>query len=143
MISTKKLTRMARNWQKKAAIGRKRITSNMMASKKPSVVDKGHFVIYTTDKRSFAIPLVYLSNSIFLKLLKMSEEDFRLSSDGPITLPCDSLVMNYIILLIQRGLAKDLEKALLNSHNYYGCSSYGTTFSNEGHANQLSLVCGF
>ncbi|WRX16326.1 Small auxin-up RNA - like 10 [Theobroma cacao] len=100
---------MARNWQKKAAIGRKRITSNMMASKKPSVVDKGHFVIYTTDKRSFAIPLVYLSNSIFLKLLKMSEEDFRLSSDGPITLPCDSLVMNYIILLIQRVKIEGIE----------------------------------
>ncbi|XVE93958.1 hypothetical protein REPUB_Repub01dG0239000 [Reevesia pubescens] len=106
MISTKKVIRMARKWQKKAAIGRKRIslprTSYMTATKKPSGVEKGHFVIYTTDKRRFVIPLVYLSNSIFLELLKMSEEEFGLSSNRPIFLPCDSVFMNYIVLLIKQ-----------------------------------------
>ena len=114
----------------------------MMATKKPSGVDKGHFVVYTMDKRRFVIPLAYLSNSIFLELLKMSEEEFGLSSDGPILLPCDSVFMNYMVLLIQRGLAKDLEEAVLNSLNTYRCS-YSTTFFHEGHADQQSLVCGF
>ncbi|XP_022727256.1 auxin-responsive protein SAUR68-like [Durio zibethinus] len=147
MINTKKIIRKARKWQKKANIGRKIITAsrlgNTMAIKKPSGVDKGHFVINTTNKRHFVIPLEYLSDSIFLQLLKMSEEEFGLSSDGPILLPCDSMLMNHVVLLIQRGLAKDLEKAMLNSLNTYRCSSCSTTFFHEGHADQQSLVCGF
>ncbi|KAK6240675.1 hypothetical protein SCA6_006064 [Theobroma cacao] len=128
MITTKKLIRMARKWQKTAAIGRKRITSartnykKMAAvshSKQSSVVEKGYFVIYTIDERRFVIPLAFLRNSIFQELLKMSEEEFGLPSDGPITLPCDAVVMNYIISLVKRGLlAKDLERAdmMTNSH---------------------------
>ncbi|XVE67249.1 hypothetical protein DITRI_Ditri08aG0145200 [Diplodiscus trichospermus] len=138
---------MARKWQKNTDIGRKRITSsktrNMMTVKKLTGVDKGHFVVYTTNKRRFVIPLAYLRNSIFLELLKMSEEEFGLSSDGPILLPCDSVFMNYILLLIKRGLDKDLEKVVLNSLNTYSCSSYRTTFFHEAHLYRHSLVSGF
>ncbi|XP_022749218.1 auxin-responsive protein SAUR68-like [Durio zibethinus] len=143
MISTKKIIRMARKWQKKAVIRRKRIsssrTSNMMATKKPTGGDKGCFAIYIMDKRRFVIPLAFLSNSIFQELLKMSEEEFGLPSNGPITLPCDSVVMNYIVFLVKRGLAKDLERAVLNSLTTYRCSS--DAYSNQVHADQL--VCGF
>ncbi|XVF00801.1 hypothetical protein REPUB_Repub04eG0033000 [Reevesia pubescens] len=140
---------MARKWSKIAAIGRKRITSprtnrKMDAidhSNKSSVVDKGHFVVYTMDKKRFVIPLAYLSNKIFQELFKMSEEEFCLSSDGPITLACDSAIMNYLVLLVQRGIAKDLEKAVLSVTGHC-CSSYNTFF-HEGHADQQSLVCGF
>ncbi|MBA0829140.1 hypothetical protein Goarm_013761 [Gossypium armourianum] len=110
---------MARKWQKLAAIGRRRITS--------SLVDKGHFVIYTIDQKRFVIPLAYLRNTIFVELLKMSEEEFGLPSDGPITLPCDSVAMNYILSLLQRSLAKYLEKAVLNSVASYRCSSNTTS----------------
>ncbi|XP_017970322.1 PREDICTED: auxin-responsive protein SAUR68 [Theobroma cacao] len=149
MITPKKLIRMARKWQKTAAIGRKTITSartnykKMAAashSKQSSVVEKGYFVIYTIDERRFAIPLAFLRNSIFQELLKMSEEEFGLPSDGPITLPCDAVVMNYIISLVKRGLlAKDLERAVLSSITGYRFSSY-STFFHEGHDDQQSLV---
>ncbi|XVE93957.1 hypothetical protein REPUB_Repub01dG0238900 [Reevesia pubescens] len=151
MISTKKLIRMARKWRKITVIGRKRITSPRSTnrkraaadrSSKSSVVDKGHFVVYAMDKMRFVIPLAYLSNNIFQELFKVSEEEFGLSSDGPITLPCDSVVMSYIVLLVRRGLAKDLKKALLNSITGHHCSSYNTFF-HEGHTDQQSLVCGF
>ncbi|EOX97517.1 SAUR auxin-responsive family protein [Theobroma cacao] len=145
MISTKILIRMARKWQKTAAIGRKRLASSRtdrkMAganrSNKSSVVDKGHFVIYTTDKKRFLIPLAYLCNNIILELLKMSEEEFGLPSDGPITLPCDSVVMNYIVSLVKRGLTRDLEKAVVNSVASYRCST-NTTYFHQGHADQRS-----
>ncbi|XVE67247.1 hypothetical protein DITRI_Ditri08aG0145000 [Diplodiscus trichospermus] len=151
MISTKKLIRMARKWRKIAAIGRKRITSPRTNRKmaaadhanRSTVAEKGHFVVYTMDKKRFVIPLAYLSNSIFQELFKMSEEEFGLSSDGPITLLCDSIFMSYIVLLVQRGLAKDLEKAVLNSITGHRCSSSYSTFFHEGHADQQSLVCGF
>ncbi|XVE48779.1 hypothetical protein DITRI_Ditri01bG0030000 [Diplodiscus trichospermus] len=140
---------MARKSKKIAAIGRKRITSartnrKMAAanhSSKSSVFDKGYFVIYTMDKTRFVVPLAFLSNSIFCKLLKMSEEEFGLPSDGPITLPCDSVFLNYIVSVVKRGLAKDFERALLNSITCYRCSS--DTHLNQGQAEQQSLFCGF
>ncbi|MBA0793162.1 hypothetical protein Gohar_017586, partial [Gossypium harknessii] len=91
-------------------------------SNKSSIVDKGCFSIYTMDKKRFVIPLAFLSNSVFRELFKMSEEEFGLPSDGPITLPCDSVVMNYIVSIVKRGLAKDLEKAVLNFITTYSCS---------------------
>ncbi|GMI87613.1 SMALL AUXIN UPREGULATED RNA 65 [Hibiscus trionum] len=148
-ITSKKLTRMTRKWQKIAAIVRKRIASartnrNIAVAyhyNKLPVVDKGCFVIYTMDKIRFVIPLAFLGNCIFRELFKMSEEEFGLPSDGPITLPCDSVVMNYIVSLVKRGLAKDMERAVLNSFTTYNCSS--DTHFNRVHADQQSLVCGF
>ncbi|MBA0823886.1 hypothetical protein Goarm_020582 [Gossypium armourianum] len=131
MVSTKELIKMARKWNKIAAIGRKRIASPrsnnpMMAnadnSNKSSVVGKGYFVAYAMDKKPFLIPLAFLNNSIFQALLKMSEEEFGLSSNRPLTFLCDSVIMSYIVLLVRRGLAKDLEKAVVNSITSNSCS---------------------
>ncbi|KAA3482241.1 Auxin-responsive protein SAUR36 [Gossypium australe] len=131
MVSTKILIMMARKWQKLAAIGRRRITS--------SLVDKGHFVIYTIDQKRFVIPLAYLRNTIFVELLKMSEEEFGLPSDGPITLPCDSVAMNYFLSLLQRSLSKHLEKAVVNSVASYRYSS-NTSYCHQAHTDQQSLI---
>ncbi|TYJ44470.1 hypothetical protein E1A91_A03G227300v1 [Gossypium mustelinum] len=106
------------------------------------IVDNGHFVIYTIDQKRFVIPLAYLRNTIFMELLKMSEEEFGLPSDGPIRFPCDSVAMNYIVSLLRRSLAKDLEKAVLNSVASYRCSS-NTSYFNRAHTDQQSLVSGF
>lgn len=46
-------------------------------------------------------------------MFRLSEREFGLSSDSPITMPCDSPSMEYIISPVRRGLAKDTEKALL------------------------------
>nr|KJB84231.1 hypothetical protein B456_N012200 [Gossypium raimondii] len=105
------------------------------------MVVKGCFVISTTDKRHFVIPLAFLSNCIFRELFKMSEEEFVLPSDGPITLPCDSVFMNYIISIVKRGLSKDLERAVVNSISTYCFSS--DTYFNQGHEDTQSLVFGF
>ena len=65
------------------------------------VGENGTFVIYTID------------NTIFQELFKMSEEEFGLStSSRPIVLPCDSLVMNYVVSLLQGGMITDLDRAL-------------------------------
>ncbi|XP_034214825.1 auxin-responsive protein SAUR65-like [Prunus dulcis] len=88
------------------------------------VSEKGTFVIYTIDERRFVLPLSYLSHCIFQELFKMSEEEFGLSSgSGTIILPCDSLFMNYMVSLLQRGMTGDLEKALLANSLF---SIYGT-----------------
>ncbi|MBA0849483.1 hypothetical protein Goshw_016582 [Gossypium schwendimanii] len=121
MLSTKKLIRMERKWRKMAAIGRKTITSTGSTRRKvadedhsseSSVGDKGHFVVYTADKKRFVIPLSYLNNSIFQELFKMSEEEFGLSSDGPITFPCDSVIMSYIVLF---SSATQMEASMITS----------------------------
>ncbi|KAG4162898.1 hypothetical protein ERO13_D01G141448v2, partial [Gossypium hirsutum] len=35
------------------------------------VAEKGHFVIYTADQKRHHVPLSYLSNNIFVELLKL------------------------------------------------------------------------
>ncbi|KAL1180563.1 hypothetical protein V6Z11_A03G240700 [Gossypium hirsutum] len=102
------------------------------------VVVKGCFVIFTTDKRRFVISLAFLSNCIFGELFKMPEEEFVLPSDRPITLPCDSVFMNYIVSIVKRGLSKGLERAVVNSISTYRFSS--DTYFNQGHEDTQSIV---
>ncbi|THG18036.1 hypothetical protein TEA_019430 [Camellia sinensis var. sinensis] len=97
MISSKKLIKMARKWQKVAAISQKRIIFPRTTrgvddadNCNTSTVQKGHFAVYTADQRRFVIPLAYLDTGIFKELLKMAEEEYGLPSHGPITLPCDA-----------------------------------------------------
>nr|XP_009763185.1 PREDICTED: auxin-induced protein X10A-like [Nicotiana sylvestris] len=102
------------------------------------IAGKGQFVVYTTDQRCFVIPLAYLGNEAILQLLNMSEEEFGLPSGGPITLPCDSAFMDYIISLIKKGAAAgDIHKALLLSVTSCCCS---TSSLHQEWGNQQLLV---
>ncbi|XP_052193873.1 auxin-responsive protein SAUR68-like [Diospyros lotus] len=109
---------MARRWKRLAAMSRKRITFPRTASRSScnsSTVDEGHFVVYTADQRRFVIPLAYLRNAIFRELLRMAEEEYGLPSHKPITLPYDSVFMEYAVSLMRRQAAggEHLEKAVI------------------------------
>ncbi|KAL8139543.1 hypothetical protein V2J09_005564 [Rumex salicifolius] len=137
MISTKKLV-MARKWQKLAAASRKRISIPMNKNnlkKAQQVEERGHFVVYTNEGRRFAIPLAYLQSEIFGELLRMAEEEFGLARDGPITLSCDSALLEYAISIIQRRVSRELVDALLVSLSHCHCSS-----SNVNHQ-QVPISC--
>ncbi|XP_031128979.1 auxin-responsive protein SAUR68-like [Ipomoea triloba] len=128
MISSKKLIKLAKRWQKFAAIRRKRISfpgqnDDGDTCSTSTAVNRGHFAIYTADQKRFVVPLSYLENEIIRQLLNMSKEEFGLPSSGPITLPCDAAFMDYIISLLSRGLSRELENALLISVTSYRCSS--------------------
>ena len=146
MISPKKLIRMARKWQKMAALARKRISLqrinkgvNEDCCSTSSVADKGHFVVYSSDRKRFVIPLAYLNSEIFRELFQMSEEEFGIQSAGPIILPCDSVFLDYVISFIQRGVAKELERALIMSIAPSNCS-YSSYFHQE-QTNEQLLLC--
>ncbi|KAM0049210.1 putative small auxin-up RNA [Helianthus debilis subsp. tardiflorus] len=93
MMTAKKLVKMAKKWPKECS-----------KSCNERMANKGHFVVYTTDKNRFVIPLRYLNTSVFRELLRMSEDEFGLPTDGPITLPCDSSHMSYLINMVEQGL---------------------------------------
>ncbi|OVA16031.1 Auxin-induced protein [Macleaya cordata] len=118
MIKPKRLIQMARKWRNVAEAagggGNKQLGNNEVVN---VVAEKGHFVMYTIDKRRFMIPLKYLHTDIFKELFRMSEEVFGLPGDGPITLPCDALFMEYVVstLLQPQHRCKDSDKALLIS----------------------------
>jgi hypothetical protein len=61
------------------------------------------------------LPLEYFSNKIARELFKLGEDEFGLPGNRPLTLPCDSVSVKYIINMIQRHVTKDIEKALLMS----------------------------
>ncbi|XP_039126787.1 auxin-responsive protein SAUR36-like [Dioscorea cayenensis subsp. rotundata] len=80
-----------------------------------SVAEKGHFFLYTSEGKRFMVPLAYLTNNVFKELLKISEEEFGLPGDDPITLPCDAASMEYMLSMLRRGVSEEVEKSLLSS----------------------------
>ncbi|KAK6121520.1 hypothetical protein DH2020_044736 [Rehmannia glutinosa] len=124
MISVKRLINMAKKWQKFAALQRKRRIGEISRSDYTlDLAEKGSFIVYTIDKVRFSFPIAYLNSLIFRELLRMSEEEFGLPRDGPITLPCDSQFVGYVTSLIQKKATIQVEKALLLSIAPFRCSS--------------------
>jgi hypothetical protein len=118
MISSKKLAQLSKKWQGMGAIERRRIT-NVDKEINPScssmVAGKGNCIVHSSDGKQFEIPLMYLHTTVFVELLKLSQEEFGFTSDGRITLPCDTAVMEYVMCLLRREASEDVEKALLSS----------------------------
>ncbi|GLT42989.1 hypothetical protein SLA2020_169660 [Shorea laevis] len=148
MISAKKLIKLARKWQKLAAIRRKRIafptTSEDVASDScsaSSMIEKGHFVLYSADQRRFVLPLEYLKNEIVTQLLQLAEEEFGLPGNGPLLLPCDAIFMEYVITLIKRHAKKDVQRAVLMSIATSRCSS--CSYLHRQATTQQLPICSF
>ncbi|CAH8253871.1 unnamed protein product [Arabidopsis lyrata] len=116
--------RWPRNGNKEQPSAWKRISlqTSSATTSSSTTVEKRCFVVYTADKARFVFPKSYLSNSVFQEVLKISEEEFGLSSDGAITLTFDSVFLEYLIKLIQRRMEGDTEKALLMSISSARCS---------------------
>ncbi|KAL4201040.1 hypothetical protein AMTRI_Chr02g214170 [Amborella trichopoda] len=77
MMHSKRIMETARKWKKHAMRQRVRISLKATTSEKVGLVaDEGHFIIYTTDRSHFVIPLAYLNQPIFGELLFMAEEEF-------------------------------------------------------------------
>ncbi|KAH7692257.1 Small auxin-up RNA protein [Dioscorea alata] len=137
---------MARKWQIATVLGRRRITPEKTDScpdsetcTTTSVAPKGHFIVYTSEGKRFMVPLEYLDSRIFQELFRMSEEEYGLPVDGPITLHCNAVFMEYIMLLLQKQASKDVERALLSSiliPYQSTCSSLAVVH------NQQVAVCG-
>ncbi|KAJ9132764.1 hypothetical protein P3X46_033601 [Hevea brasiliensis] len=56
-----------------------------------SIVPKGHFAVYVgeTQKKRFVVPISYLKNPSFQKLLSQVEEEFGFNHPmGGLTIPC-------------------------------------------------------
>ncbi|KAE8719166.1 putative SAUR-like auxin-responsive protein family [Hibiscus syriacus] len=130
MISTKKLTKFARKWQKMASIRRKRITlrgttryTETNRCSTSSVVDKGHFVVYSVYQKRFLLPLEYLKNKIVMEMFNLAEEEFGLPRNGPLIMRCYATFMEYVIDLIKRKPSEEVEEALIMSVSTGRCSS--------------------
>ncbi|XP_011621253.1 auxin-responsive protein SAUR64-like [Amborella trichopoda] len=115
MINSKRLLQMAHNWQTQATKQRKRISFKRTPNQRGcSVADEGHFVIYTIDGSRFMISLAYLNRPIFQELLSMAEEEFGFTGCGPLQVPCEASVMEYIVSLLSKNACVEVEKALVS-----------------------------
>ncbi|KAM0945315.1 putative small auxin-up RNA [Dioscorea sansibarensis] len=111
---------MARKRLKVAAFGRRTTSpktdecSDFNACSTSYVAEKGQFFVCSSEGKWFMVPLAYLDISIFEELLKISEEEFGLPFDGPITLPNDASSMEYVLFLIRRGVSKEMKMVMLS-----------------------------
>ncbi|WCJ18888.1 SAUR-like auxin-responsive protein family [Euphorbia peplus] len=129
-ISAKKLIKLARKWQKMAALKRRRITlphtvgpTNTMSCSTSATAEKGFFAVYSSDQKRFLLPLEYLNNEIIRELFNMAEDEFGLPGSGPLTLPCEAEIMEYAVGLIKKQVNRDVERAFLTSITS-SCSSF-------------------
>ncbi|KAF7841686.1 auxin-responsive protein SAUR68-like [Senna tora] len=147
MVSAKRLVDMARKWQKMAAGKRKRITYPRRRNMDMhySGASKGHFAVYSVDHKRFMVPLKHLSNDVFKELLKWSEEEFGLCSDGPIRLPCDGVLLEYVISLMDESVPEEIQKALINSMDtcHGVASSSALALTQYSHQHQQARIRGF
>ncbi|KAL5129775.1 Auxin-responsive protein SAUR36 [Glycine soja] len=101
-----------------------------------STANKGHLLVY--------IPLKCLSTNVFRELLNWYEEEFGLPSNGPITLPCDSVLLDYVILLFRERVPERVEKALITSmiacHHEVSSSSSSLSLRQS---NEPMIIYGF
>ncbi|XVE48781.1 hypothetical protein DITRI_Ditri01bG0030200 [Diplodiscus trichospermus] len=83
MIRAKKLIKLARKWQKLASIKQKKLTLPRMSlvvdtndCNTSSIIEKGHFVVYSADQKRFMLPLEYLKKEIVKEItLPRTKED--------------------------------------------------------------------
>ncbi|CAN6218606.1 unnamed protein product [Urochloa humidicola] len=114
---------MAKKWQRMAALARKRLTAapgkeaeGSCGGASMSVAGKGHCILYSSDRRRFEVPLAYLGTAVFGELLSMAQEEFGFAGDdGRISLPCDAVVMEYVMCLLRRDASKEVLRAFLSS----------------------------
>lgn len=120
MISAKKLIKLARKWQKLAALNRKRVAlPHIIGAAK---AEKGYFAVYSADRKRFLLPLEYLNNELIKKLFDMAEEEFGLKGNGPLTLPFEAEIMECAIGLIKQEVNRDIKRAFLTSISNSWCS---------------------
>ncbi|GAA0168623.1 hypothetical protein Leryth_010656 [Lithospermum erythrorhizon] len=85
--------------------------------------NQGHFVVYTKEGKRHTLPLKYLNHPIFRVLLEMAEEEYGLTVDGPLRVPCDKHFFDYIISIIAKDPPQDVENALLSAITCRGGAS--------------------
>ncbi|XVF35865.1 hypothetical protein REPUB_Repub19eG0008200 [Reevesia pubescens] len=73
---------------------------------------KGHFAVYTREGKRFVVPLYYLNHPIFRVLLEMAEEEFGIENHGPLQVPCEEELMDYILSLLRKNPCENVDKAL-------------------------------
>ncbi|KAK1592573.1 hypothetical protein Q3G72_027278 [Acer saccharum] len=79
-----------------------------------SAADIGHLCTRPTRQR-FMVPLECLSRTLFIELLRITQEEYGLPSHGAITVPCDSTMFEYVVPLVGKWIPEELEKTLLTS----------------------------
>ncbi|KAL6317491.1 hypothetical protein AAG906_030244 [Vitis piasezkii] len=148
IINPRMLIQTAMKWRKANSMGRRRRRRISLPRRnrdssdrncKMAVAHKGHFVVYTIDKKRFVVPLRYLNHNILMELFKMSEEEFGLPAEGPITLPCDAVFMEYALSLVQQHAYEELsQKAPLISMVTSRCLTHSLSPQNQ--KSQLVLL---
>lgn len=98
--SPKKLTEILEKWRRK----------------------KGHFVVYTKEGKRFVVPLYYLNHPIFKVLLEMAEEEFGPTVDGPLQVPCEEELMEYILSMLRKNTSQEVANVLLSMASCKGAS---------------------
>ena len=127
-----------------AALARKRLASTPVketdgtSNRRPSAEYMAQWPLPATDEVLHDDPSV----SFFGELLSMSQEEFGFAGDdGRITLPCESLVMEYMMCLLTRDASEEVKRLFLSS--MARPCHYGSGLVQTMHHTQRTVVPSF
>lgn len=88
-----------------------------------TIAAKGHFMVCSREGQRFMVPLEFLNSWVFQKLLRLSEEEFGFSGDGPLYLPCDAVFLRHVLPLLKgRRGSRNAEREMVMSGFRLHCS---------------------
>ncbi|MBA0784451.1 hypothetical protein Gotri_027335 [Gossypium trilobum] len=110
-----------------------------LIKRKPSKDIEKALILSVANEKRFVLPLEYLKNKIVMELFNLAEE-FGLSGNGVLILPCDATFMEYVIALVKRNPSKAVEQALILSIASDHCIS---SYLYQEETSQQLLICSF
>lgn len=120
MFSPKKIAEMSS--KNMFVLPRAKSRSNLSPFSRSQAPIKGHLVIYTIDEEElYEVPLSCLNNHVIKELFEDGRSGDGLEIDRPITMPCNSLLMDYILSMVGKQTSSEVE-ALFVSMASVSCS---------------------
>eukprot|EP00249_Psilotum_nudum_P009408 c21916_g1_i1 orf=273-752(+) len=76
----------------------------------PPDVPQGFLAVYVgIEKKRFVIPALHLNHPVFKMLLEKAEEEYGFQQEGGLTIPCEGLLFEHILWLIDNNDSVSLE----------------------------------
>ncbi|GLJ10577.1 hypothetical protein SUGI_0131010 [Cryptomeria japonica] len=121
-----KLQQLVKKWHKLANTHKEAFASinggSQGSSRKgsPTYVPEGYLAVYVgKELKRFIIPMTYLNYPVFRELLEKAEEEFGFNHKGALNLPCDTVVFEHLMWMLEKDDGATQNMSLEQLINFY------------------------
>ncbi|KAL5847951.1 hypothetical protein ACOSQ3_011475 [Xanthoceras sorbifolium] len=85
--------------------------SEIIVEKLIRKINKGAFCCVYKGRQKVVVPLHYLNHPILRAPLEMAKEEFGKTVNGPLQVPCEEEMMDYILSLLRKSASGEVQEA--------------------------------